>query len=1096
MTQAERDEIKALVLSFSTRISDLPEVVSLVDGDYITVVQQEGSKKISKKATIQSLLNLIKIHYPDNNGAKYIGVAHPEDNNVILPVGTDGFWFAINPGTYTHYGNTVVEKTPKIILYNVVTGEWSSEELWGSIAGTVRLPVKRDDESHAVSYYIPVGKDTTYLIEFNLTPSTAVGGITLYEYNSSNEVIGSKEVTSNPYTYGVTGGWDSLEQNVTHIGFVFDESVSNPIDVDKSYISITAPIDRLVEDLYRYYAMLIDAEDEKIRLLNDRVDTLAGELGRVEEGLDELDSKIITTAQQLSNEFNIGINNAENRITNAYSSAIEQATSNIYSEVDSRLYTVQNNITQQYTQAIGSAVQQLEESIQDSERSVKNWVTEQGYVKVQALNDYYTKIEVDALIGSISSFSYEIYPSLSSVTDPKSNILYLIGPTGTGTDKYEEYVYSNKAWTKIGDTSIDLSGYVQNADLLPLTEALAANDLRIRSFEDWLLNPTFDTLSVYSLDAAEISLAGDMLGDYLTGLSDDISAEAQARSDADDTINGAITALASRTTTLEGYFTGGSAKSAQTAARLSGDTSYTAWGQTYWNNGVPGSISGDMTSVGSISMNGAISGATTISASGQASVGSLKLVSGAPTLTWDSANSAWHLSGNFYADGSISAGGAPCINLEVMWSSLTNSTSDPYANYKIAAVHIPDMASTYGYATQTWVGQQEYLTSASLTGYVNDLTDSGSGNYVASLSKSGSTLTATYGTLPTSLPASDVYAWAKANNKPSYTFFELTEHPTTLSGYGITDAKIVNGVITLGNDTITPLITHQSLDGYVNALTRIPTSGGNYVSSITKSGKTLTVTYETLPTSLPASDVYAWAKNLTLDESDVPTLAISKISGLQTALDSKLGIESELPLTENITSNEKRITSLEEWFANPVFDEVLVRSLGADEIETTTLLVDTLSASSITVNGTDLSTKIDGYALKTITITGTGYLTGGGNLSANRTIDIVTEYKTQIGNGNTAYGWGNHASAGYLTTTTAASTYETVENACLSELLLAEGISSNDKRITSIEHWMDNAALNELSVYSLNAIEISLSGINLMKLLEEYEARIATLEQA
>ena len=50
-----------------------------------------------------------------------------------------------------------------------------------------------------------------------------------------------------------------------------------------------------------------------------------------------------------------------------------------------------------------------------------------------------------------------------------------------------------------------------------------------------------------------------------------------------------------------------------------------------------------------------------------------------------------------------------------------------------------------------------------------------------------------------------VPAWAKAANKPSYSFSELTNHPTTLSGYGITDAKIQNGTITLGTNNITPL---------------------------------------------------------------------------------------------------------------------------------------------------------------------------------------------------------------------------------------------------------------------------------------------------
>ncbi len=39
----------------------------------------------------------------------------------------------------------------------------------------------------------------------------------------------------------------------------------------------------------------------------------------------------------------------------------------------------------------------------------------------------------------------------------------------------------------------------------------------------------------------------------------------------------------------------------------------------------------------------------------------------------------------------------------------------------------------------------------------------------------------------------------------------ITGKPTTLVGYGITDAKIANGVITLGSNTITPLTSHQTV---------------------------------------------------------------------------------------------------------------------------------------------------------------------------------------------------------------------------------------------------------------------------------------------
>ena len=48
--------------------------------------------------------------------------------------------------------------------------------------------------------------------------------------------------------------------------------------------------------------------------------------------------------------------------------------------------------------------------------------------------------------------------------------------------------------------------------------------------------------------------------------------------------------------------------------------------------------------------------------------------------------------------------------------------------------------------------------------------------------------------------------------KPSYAFSDLVSHPTTLSGYGITDAKIANGTITLGGNSITPLTSFIETD--------------------------------------------------------------------------------------------------------------------------------------------------------------------------------------------------------------------------------------------------------------------------------------------
>ncbi len=49
--------------------------------------------------------------------------------------------------------------------------------------------------------------------------------------------------------------------------------------------------------------------------------------------------------------------------------------------------------------------------------------------------------------------------------------------------------------------------------------------------------------------------------------------------------------------------------------------------------------------------------------------------------------------------------------------------------------------------------------------------------------------------------------------KPDMSWNAITGKPTTLGGYGITDAKIENGVITLGSNTIKPLTSHQDISG-------------------------------------------------------------------------------------------------------------------------------------------------------------------------------------------------------------------------------------------------------------------------------------------
>ena len=95
------------------------------------------------------------------------------------------------------------------------------------------------------------------------------------------------------------------------------------------------------------------------------------------------------------------------------------------------------------------------------------------------------------------------------------------------------------------------------------------------------------------------------------------------------------------------------------------------------------------------------------------------------------------------------------------------------------------------------------------------------------------------------------YGWgnhASAGYLTSVAFSDLTSHPTTLSGYGITDAKISGGTITLGGNTITPLASVAFGD-----LTSHPTTLSGYgITDAKISGGTITLGANTIT---PLTDV-------------------------------------------------------------------------------------------------------------------------------------------------------------------------------------------------------------------------------------------------
>ncbi len=190
----------------------------------------------------------------------------------------------------------------------------------------------------------------------------------------------------------------------------------------------------------------------------------------------------------------------------------------------------------------------------------------------------------------------------------------------------------------------------------------------------------------------------------------------------------------------------------------------TWWGQSLPQNGTD--IVGALTGVTSISMTGAISGATgltlnsgaisgvtTLTASGRATVESLRIGDG--VLKWNSQNNAFYVEkadgsvASFYATGSVSALGFSASGGGGGGATELDDLDD-------VALTTPQTGQVLMYDSQT--GK-----------WYNGAVQSSSG------------------------------AWA-----------DITGKPTSIGGYGITDAYISNGTITLGSNSITPLTSLPS----------------------------------------------------------------------------------------------------------------------------------------------------------------------------------------------------------------------------------------------------------------------------------------------
>lgn len=84
------------------------------------------------------------------------------------------------------------------------------------------------------------------------------------------------------------------------------------------------------------------------------------------------------------------------------------------------------------------------------------------YVKKTELTE-----EVKGLIGDVKSIEFLVVESLPE--SGEKGAVYLVSNAKGENDSYDEFIWINDKFEKIGTTSVDLSGYLKEADIISIT---------------------------------------------------------------------------------------------------------------------------------------------------------------------------------------------------------------------------------------------------------------------------------------------------------------------------------------------------------------------------------------------------------------------------------------------------------------------------------------------------------------------------------------------------------------------------------------------------------------------------------------------------
>lgn len=514
-------------------------------------------------------------------------------------------------------------------------------------------------------------------------------------------------------------------------------------------------------------------------------------------------------------------------IPNAYAiKALSSRIDNIATELGG-LNLSWNNITGKPSTFTPSAHTHKWTEITDRITKVSQLTNDKGYLTAhQSLASYYTKAEIDAKgyttnKGTVTSVALTLPTGLTcatkTITTSGTFAISLASgysiPTTTKQTAWDgavsaKHTHSNKSvLDDISSTKVSRWNSAYDWYALMTTDEETA---------DGIINKWNEVVSFLANIAQTDTLSG-----IVDGINKSISDEVTRAKKAEGVNASGISTNKTSITTLQGYFTSGSAKKA-----LQLTNTHKLWGNSF--NGtadINGSIivpDGKYISIGNIKMeydatnkalkitntttnevanlytSGGVSayGVGTSSSSGGGLNGSVKSYSNALKLTSESLSeiaSAYSIKALDSRISSLEGGSATAISVSGSGNAVTSVTKNG--------------------TTISVVKGSTFLTShQSLDGYVNAISVSGSGNAITSVSKSGKGITFTKGATFLTSHQSLANYYTKSSVDSLLSGKSATSHTHSVKINGVTKTIAATGGTAV--DLGTYLTSHQSLNGY------------------------------------------------------------------------------------------------------------------------------------------------------------------------------------------------------------------------------------------------------------------------------------------